>query len=240
MTDSLKDINLEIEFCIRCPLYHRRIQPVYGMYPETTKSLLFIYDGPHAAEDVTGKPLVGKSGTEFSNVVYEQMGLLRKDYSVTSCIKCIPIYKGKVREEPKADSLFWCAEYMYREIELMKPKLVISLGAIPLRILLSRNNAMKFHKNDDVAIGPNCGKLFKVKSLLSEFEFLVYPTYHPLAWGISRKLRKIGKVHLKEASEILNAIETGKDIPNVLGFNDLVQQDIKQRARERRSRLSSK
>lgn len=221
--NKLQQIAEEVKVCQRCMLHAKRTKTVPGWFPNDAKPILFITDGPNAAEDVSGKPLIGFHGTNFSQLVYETMDLIRDQYNITCCVKCQPVYNGR-RIAPKRAALFWCAEYLYRQIELIKPKLIVSLGYIPFFTLV-RRRTNDFAGLPKISLEQYIGKMYPLKGLppICELEIPVYITYDPLAWNISKPIRQTARKNFEEIAEVFNAIESGEDISHLLRSRDEIQ-----------------
>ncbi len=223
--DRLQEIEEEIATCIRCKLYRTRNMTVPGHYPDTAKGIVFISDGPHPIEDVSGKPLIGRAGTEFTDAVYETMGLQRSEYNILYCVKCIPIHR-KERTEPYASEIFWCAKYLYSQLEILNPKLIITLGKTAFYTLLLRNGTE--FKSVYKGIGDYVGHLYYAESLLTPaIKWLTVPTYDPTGWLFSHAKHNTALENLKKAKVIFDAIDSGKSIEDFLRCSPSLQPMLK-------------
>lgn len=220
MNDNLDRINQEIQLCIRCPLYRVRIQPVFGHIPDTAEPIIFVNDAPSSADDITGLPMTGKTGTDFSNLVYDNLGMTRDQYNILQCIKCIPMYT-KDSKKIKKNSIFWCAEYLYRQIEIIRPLLIVSMGYIPFFVFVKRQND-RFVMIKTEPMYEYTGKLYKSTSIFSDFSFYVYQTFDPQAILVSRKVRHKVQQDFLALKDIWNDIRKGKNMDHLLRNGDLI------------------
>lgn len=126
-----------IRDCTRCPeLVDSRSQIVNGVGPEEA-DLLFVGEGPGATEDKKGEPFVGRSGSVLDEAL-ENAGVRRADVRITNCVRCRP----PENRDPSSEELANCRGYLEREIELLGPDLVVTLGKVPSEHLLDRSVAI--------------------------------------------------------------------------------------------------
>jgi DNA polymerase len=138
----------DVTACERCPaLVESRSRIVNGDGP-VDASLLFVGEAPGASEDEQGKPFVGRSGTVLSEVLRD-VGLDRTDVRITNCVRCRP----PENRDPHGDELDNCAEFLDREVALVDPDLVVTLGKVPGERLLDR----------DVAVTKETGSIVEVR-----------------------------------------------------------------------------
>jgi DNA polymerase len=138
---------LTVTECERCEeLCQSRSQIVNGVGPADA-DLLFVGEGPGANEDEQGEPFVGRSGDVLDETLRD-VGLDRGDVRITNCVRCRP----PENRDPHKQELANCRGYLEREIELVDPELVITLGKVPGEHLLER----------DVAVTGEAGELADV------------------------------------------------------------------------------
>ncbi|MBN1935902.1 MAG: uracil-DNA glycosylase [Anaerolineae bacterium] len=119
---ALSELNEQIITCTRCSLHAGRTRAVPGEGPENPQ-ILFIGEAPGFHEDRSGRPFVGASG-QFLEQMLEGIGLKRTDVFIANVIKCRP----PGNREPQPAEIETCKPYLDRQIELLKPKVVITLG----------------------------------------------------------------------------------------------------------------
>lgn len=122
MPDSLEQVAAEVSACTRCPLYRGRMNAVPGE-GSPTADIMFIGEGPGFHEDRSGRPFVGASGN-FLTEMLEGIGLRREDVFIANVVKCRP----PGNRDPEPEEIHACSEYLERQIELIDPKVIVTLG----------------------------------------------------------------------------------------------------------------
>ena len=118
--------------CTACPLHAKRTKTVFGVGDENA-DWLFVGEGPGAEEDVQGEPFVGQAGKLLDNM-FAAIGLKRgANVYIANIVKCRP--PGNRNPEP-AEALA-CEPYLHRQIDLIRPKLIIALGRVAAANLLA-------------------------------------------------------------------------------------------------------
>lgn len=156
--------DLTVVECTRCPdLADCRSRIVNGVGPGDA-DLLFVGEGPGANEDEQGEPFVGRSGTVLDDAL-QAAGLARADVRITNCVRCRP----PDNRDPRKAELANCRPYLEREIELVDPALIVTLGKVPAEHLLGR----------DVAVTGEAGEVYDPEIGGQRRELLV--SVHPAA-----------------------------------------------------------
>lgn len=120
--------------CERCPaLVESRSQIVNGVGPHDA-DLLLLGEAPGATEDEEGEPFVGRSGDVLDDALRDA-GLARADVRISNCVRCRP----PENRDPTTEELDNCAGYLERELELVDPEVVLTLGKVPGEHLLDRS-----------------------------------------------------------------------------------------------------
>ena len=141
---------LAVTSCERCPeLVESRSQIVNGTGPEDA-DLVFLGEAPGANEDDQGEPFVGRSGSVLDEALRDA-GLARADVRITNCLRCRP----PENRNPTSAELANCRGYLQRELALVDPELVVTLGKVPSEHLLDRSVAVTKEAGDvvDVRLG---------------------------------------------------------------------------------------
>jgi uracil-DNA glycosylase family 4 len=94
--------------------------------------LLFVGEGPGRDEDIQGKPFVGRAGQKLNDII-KAMGLSRDDVYIANIVKCRP----PENRNPEPDEINTCIGYLNQQIDIIKPKVICSLGAISAHTLLN-------------------------------------------------------------------------------------------------------
>lgn len=131
---SLDSLRLRLKDCQRCKLCQGRKTIVYGQGNQNA-DLLFVGEGPGADEDVSGLAFVGKAGKLLTQII-QSLGISRDSVFICNVVKCRP--PGNRNPEP--DEVEACRPFLAKQIELIKPKLIVTLGNVPTKALVS--NAM--------------------------------------------------------------------------------------------------
>lgn len=127
---TLKDLEQAIQGCLACPLGPGRLRFVFGEgHPRA--GLMFVGEGPGRDEDLQGRPFVGKAG-ELLDKMIQAIGLQRDQVYIANVVKCRP----PDNRTPAPEEASACLGYLRRQIELIQPKVIVTLGATPLRELV--------------------------------------------------------------------------------------------------------
>ena len=125
--------------CTRCPLYEDATQTVFGEGP-LDASLLFIGEQPGDQEDLAGRPFVGPAGQLF-NQALEEAGVDRSRAYVTNAVKHFKFVrqgKRRLHQSPDAGEIQACRWWLGQEIDLIRPRLIVALGASAARAMLGK------------------------------------------------------------------------------------------------------
>jgi len=134
---ALQAIRDEIGDCTRCPLaFEGRNQIVFGN-GDPNAELLFVGEGPGADEDIQGFPFVGRGGQLLNNMI-AAMGLKREQVYVANIVKCRPP-KNRVPEPIEATT---CTPFLFEQIGVVRPKLIVALGATAATYMLGTKAAL--------------------------------------------------------------------------------------------------
>ncbi len=134
---ALKLIREDLGDCTRCKLHKQgRKQIVFGV-GNPRAELMFVGEGPGADEDAQGEPFVGRAGQLLNNMI-KAMGLRREDVHIANVVKCRP----PGNRTPERDECETCSPFLMRQIAVIRPKVVVALGAVAARNLLAINAPM--------------------------------------------------------------------------------------------------
>jgi DNA polymerase len=134
---ALKLIREDLGDCTRCKLHKLgRKQIVFGV-GNPRSELMFVGEGPGADEDAQGEPFVGRAGQLLNNMI-KAMGLRREDVYIANVVKCRP----PGNRTPERDESETCSPFLMRQIAVIKPKVVVALGAVAAKNLLAMNAPM--------------------------------------------------------------------------------------------------
>jgi len=144
--------------CSRCKLHTLgRTQVVFGV-GNPNADLMFVGEAPGADEDMQGEPFVGRAGQLLTKII-EAIGLKREDVYIANVIKCRP--PGNRNPEP--DEVEQCEPFLFRQIDTVKPKVIVALGKFAAQCLLRTNDPITRIR----------GREYKYR------DAILMPTYHP-------------------------------------------------------------
>src|SRR3989454_5987555 len=117
--------------CSRCKLHTLgRTQVVFGV-GNPNAGLMFVGEAPGADEDIQGEPFVGRAGQLLTKII-EAIGLRREDVYIANVIKCRP----PGNRNPEQDEVETCEPFLFQQIDIIKPKVIVALGTFATRTLL--------------------------------------------------------------------------------------------------------
>jgi uracil-DNA glycosylase family 4 len=129
--DALAAIRADIGDCTRCKLHTLgRQQIVFGV-GNPNADLMFVGEAPGADEDVKGEPFVGRAGQLLTKII-EAIDLKREDVYIANLIKCRP----PQNRNPEPDEIAQCEPFLFRQIDAIKPKVIVALGKFSTQTLL--------------------------------------------------------------------------------------------------------
>ncbi|MDO9085530.1 MAG: uracil-DNA glycosylase [Anaerolineaceae bacterium] len=136
---DLSEIALQVSNCSICSLHKSRIKSVPGEGPSTAR-IMFIGEGPGFHENQQGRPFVGQAG-KFLEELLARAGLKREEVFITNVVKCRP----PGNRDPQPDELEACADYLNRQIELINPKIIVTLGRFSMAKFFGQVKISQIH-----------------------------------------------------------------------------------------------
>src|SRR5580700_2863946 len=134
---ALKLIREDLGDCTRCKLHKQgRKQIVFGV-GNPRADLMFVGEGPGADEDAQGEPFVGRAGQLLNNMI-KAMGISREQVYIANIVKCRP----PGNRTPEREECETCSPFLMRQIAVVKPKVIVALGAVAAKTLLAMNASM--------------------------------------------------------------------------------------------------
>ncbi len=138
--DTLEKIRADIGDCTRCRLCEQRTNIVFG--DGTAKAeLVFVGEGPGRDEDIQGLPFVGRSGKLLTQMI-EAMGLSRQQVYICNVVKCRP----PDNRTPEKDEVATCSPFLLRQLDVIKPKVIVCLGNCAAQALLATNRSLSSYR----------------------------------------------------------------------------------------------
>ncbi len=166
--EALESLHREVERCTRCPLHIGRTHAVPGAGPVTAE-IMFIGEAPGFHEDQQGIPFVGAAG-KLLNQMLEKAGIARESIYITNVIKCRP----PGNRDPKPEEVEACRGYLERQIEIINPKVIVTLGRYSMARAFPNEKISRIH-----------GQPRRVDGRI------YFPMYHPAAALHQPSLRRV-------------------------------------------------
>jgi|KBSMisStaDraftv2_1062788.scaffolds.fasta_scaffold165958_2 DNA polymerase len=155
--ETLLQIRDDLGECTRCKLHTTRNKIVFGDGSPRAQ-LVFVGEGPGADEDAQGLPFVGRAGKLLTQMI-EAMGLERRDVYICNVVKCRP----PGNRQPEGDEVDACSPFLFRQLDSLKPKVIVCLGATAFQTLLQSNRSISHFR----------GQWLDFRG------YKMLPTYHP-------------------------------------------------------------
>jgi DNA polymerase len=128
---TLEELRDHIGDCRRCKLHSGRTHVVFGIGNPNAR-LMFVGEGPGRDEDLKGEPFVGRAGQLLTDIITKGMGLAREDVYIANVVKCRP----PQNRNPEPDEVASCEPFLKKQIELIKPEIIVALGKFAVQALL--------------------------------------------------------------------------------------------------------
>ncbi len=153
----------EVVDCVRCPLHQTRTQVVVGS-GDPDADVLFVGEAPGYHEDKNGVPFVGAAGKLLDKLL-AGIGLTRPDVFVANVLKCRP----PGNRDPLAAEIEACEGHLFRQVGLVRPKLICTLGNFATKLISGRSDGISRVHGSEVPI------------TIGGHDLVLYPLYHPAA-----------------------------------------------------------
>ena len=162
--EELKAVWRQAQSCTNCPQLASTRQTVVFGSGNADADLMFVGEAPGANEDKQGLPFVGQAG-RLLDTLLEEIGLARGDVFIANVLKCRP----PGNRDPLPQEIDACQDYLFRQMELIEPKVVCTLGNFSTKLLRGDPTGItRLHGREEVrSVGPRRARL--------------YPIYHPAA-----------------------------------------------------------
>src|SRR5438309_5843378 len=176
---TLDDLATEASACTRCALAQGRTHVVFGM-GDPHADLMFVGEGPGAEEDQQGLPFVGRSGKLLDQLMMEEIGITRDRCYIANTVKCRP----PGNRDPLPDEVATCRPYLEQQLDLIAPRVVVTLGNFATKLLLDTNEGITRLR----------GRTYPFR------DGVLVPTFHPAA-----VLRGGGEAEAKMRADLVRA-----------------------------------
>jgi len=183
--DDLQAYAAEVAACTRCRLAQGRTQVVFGA-GNPRAELMFVGEAPGFHEDKQGLPFVGQAGKLLDKLL-AGIGLQRSDVYVANVLKCRP----PGNRDPQPDEIEACESHLFRQIELIEPTIVATLGNFATKLLSGRPLGItRVHGQEQ-------------ETTLGGRSVLLYPLYHPAAALYTPAMLKVLESDFARIPELL-------------------------------------
>jgi DNA polymerase len=178
--DSLDALAKTVAECRKCPLGHSRLNAVPGE-GEAHARLVCVGEAPGATEDDTGRPFVGRAGKLLEDIL-RAVGLEREAVFICNVLKCRP----PDNRTPEPLEVAACSPYLHRQLELIRPKVILALGKPAANTLLGTN----------ASLGDMRGKVHRYRGIPLVVSYhpaalLRNPNWKPATWDDVRIARRL-------------------------------------------------
>ena len=195
---ELTHLAAEVSVCTKCILSRSRVKAVPGEGPENA-SIMFIGEGPGFNENQQGRPFVGAAG-KFLEELLQSIGMKRDQVYITNVVKCRP----PGNRDPLPEEIEACRVYLDRQIALIKPKVIVTLGRFSMARAFPNAKISQIH-----------GQPRKVNGIV------YVPMFHPAAALHQPSLHKTVEEDFQKLPKILAELEK-------LAENDKPADDVQQ------------
>jgi uracil-DNA glycosylase len=185
---ALEAYAAETSACTRCRLAEGRTQVVFGI-GNADADLMFVGEAPGFHEDQQGLPFVGQAGKLLDSLLAE-IGLTREDVFVANVLKCRP----PGNRDPAPDEIEACESHLFRQIELIEPTVVATLGNFATKLLSGKQTGItRVHgQEQETHIGGR--------------QVLLYPLYHPAAALYTPAMLKVLQEDFSRLPDLLGKV----------------------------------
>lgn len=191
MKENLEDVKKEVLNCKKCQLYKNRTNPVFGEGNPKAK-IMFVGEAPGFNEDREGRPFCGQAGKILDGLL-ESVGIKREEVFITNVLKCRP----PNNREPKIEEIRACTPYLERQIKIIRPKVICTLGNYSTAYIFEKYGL----KDRLQGISKIHGKVFESKTLFESIKII--PFYHPAVATYNPNMKEI----LKKDFQILKNLK---------------------------------
>ena len=182
---ELAAFEAQVVGCTRCPLAHARTQVVFGV-GSPDADLMFVGEAPGFHEDQQGKPFVGQAGKLLDKLL-GGIGLSRDAVYIANVLKCRP----PGNRDPQPDEIEACEGHLFRQIELIRPRVVATLGNFATKLLSGKPTGItRVHGTEQ-------------PTTLGGSRVLLYPLYHPAAALYTPAMLRVLEEDFRRIPELL-------------------------------------
>ena len=188
--ELMEELSVEINSCKKCELSKTRNRPLVGDGSVDT-NILVVGESPGYNEDLQGKAFVGESGKILDKLL-GLADLKRTDIYITNILKCHP----PRNHSPNRHEIDSCIQYLYKQIGIIKPKIIMTLGKYASREVFAKFN-LEFSRISEIH-----GKAFSVETLFGKVNII--PLYHPAVACYHSEMLDVLKEDFKNLEKVMN------------------------------------
>ena len=186
---ALAAFGAEVAGCTKCRLAEARTQVVFGV-GNPDAELMFVGEAPGFHEDQQGEPFVGQAG-QLLDKLLGGIGLSRQDVYIANVLKCRP----PGNRDPAPDEIEACESHLFRQIELIQPKVIATLGNFATKLLSGKQAGItRVHGQEQ-------------QTTLGGRRVLLYPLYHPAAALYTPAMLRVLEEDFRRLPELLGRPE---------------------------------
>jgi uracil-DNA glycosylase family 4 len=192
--------------CVRCALAETRTQVVFGSGSPTAE-LMFVGEAPGFHEDKGGVPFVGAAGKLLSKLL-EGIGMAREDIYIANVVMCRP----PGNRDPRPEEISACEGHLFRQLELVRPRLVATLGNFSTKLLSGKPTGItQVHGREQrVVLGGN--------------PVTIYPIFHPAAALYTPRMLQVLEEDFRRIPELLGRPAPQPVVPVAVTRPPIVEQ----------------
>ena len=182
---ALEELSEQVRACQACRLSGGRTHAVPGEGPEDAR-IMFVGEAPGFHEDQQGRPFVGAAG-DYLEQLLAGINMTRQDVYIANVVKCRP----PSNRDPQPEEISACKPYLDRQIELIKPKMIVTLGRFSMRLAFTGVTISRIH-----------GTTKKVGDIV------YYPMFHPAAGLHQARFRSLIEQDMLKIPQVLADLES--------------------------------
>lgn len=179
MNSEIEELREKVNLCSKCSLSKSRTNVVFGEGKENA-DILIIGEAPGFNEDREGKPFVGKAG-KFLDELFESAGIKRSEIFIANILKCRP----PKNRNPLPEEIKKCTTFLDKQIELIHPKVICTLGNFSTKYILENFGLEK----EILGISKLHGKVFKINTITGLIKII--PVYHPAVAVYNSNMKEV-------------------------------------------------
>lgn len=182
---TLEELRDEIGDCRRCKLCQGRTKLVFGV-GDAKAELVFVGEGPGRDEDLKGEPFVGRAGQLLTEIITKGMKMRRDEVYICNVVKCRP----PENRNPEPDEIAACEPFLIRQLEIVKPRIIVALGTFAAQTLLKTKTPISrlrgnWHAYQGIKLMPTLHPAYLLRN----------PADKKLVWqDIQAVLREMGRL----------------------------------------------